>query len=862
MWYREGTISVTNGSTVVTGVNTYWAASIVAGDSLLAADKQYEITSVDSDTQLTLTTAYTGDTATGLSYAIIVISTTTSGLASRITNVATLWQTRENEIAAWQAGTLDGGPNLDGRYPLTAPDGTITYAYCPAAISAMSSGASDWADYPEDVEIPGFPGRYSSMHWSNKSEDSALIASSSEAALAPHYTAIDTVSTNIANVNTVAGMSNDIDAIILDQTNVDTVATNIASVNTVASDLTNIDAAVENATNINSVATNIANVNTVAGMSADIDAVLAGQTNIDTVATNIANVSSVAANATNINTVAADSADINTVISMASDIDAVVLNMTAIQNATVQAALAEDWATEAEDVLVNGTGYSAYHWAQKAANVVTGDLIDDTITSTTKTWSSSKVSGELAAVVVSETDPVFTAWDKSTGISITESQISDFGNYEPADATILKDADIGVTVQGYDANLPTWPQTVTATEVGYLDGVTSSIQTQIGNKQDTLVSGTNIKTVNSQSLLGTGDIVIESGSSYPSFTGNAGKALTVSEDETGVEWGNGFKLLNVFSAETIGKRAITQLGPMFVFDGYPNLSGTIQVGYNATTDLFFASSTSAVAYIITSSNGISWLQRAMPSSAAWIVATDAYAWIALASGTTNTAISTDGITWFEGPRVPTAASSVVTVDKVALFFVANSTTAYRGYNGGNAWTEGSTLSTQTLPSAYLNGSARVVAGNFFYKGVDGNHYISPNGYTGGWTQVTMPTTGLNVYGGSGNNIGMYNDTLLTVAGTNQFTSTDGINWSITTDLTVNDFPPINGIAFRIGSVIYSCGTYHTPTIMTYRKPVQTAQAFTSGGSATNGEIYVIGGANRVYVVDPTDTTTTIGLFEV
>ena len=31
-----------------------------------------------------------------------------------------------------------------------------------------------------------------------------------------------------------------------------------------------------------------------------------------------------------------------------------------------------------------------------------------------------------------EADPIFTAWDKSTGISITENQISDFGNYESA----------------------------------------------------------------------------------------------------------------------------------------------------------------------------------------------------------------------------------------------------------------------------------------------------------------------------------------------------------------------------------------------------------------------------------------------
>ena len=46
--------------------------------------------------------------------------------------------------------------------------------------------------------------------------------------------------------------------------------------------------------------------------------------------------------------------------------------------------------------------------------------------------------------------------------------------------------------------------TVSDTEIGYLDGVTSAIQTQISSKQATLVSGTNIKTVNGTSLLGSG----------------------------------------------------------------------------------------------------------------------------------------------------------------------------------------------------------------------------------------------------------------------------------------------------------------------------------------------------------------------
>lgn len=38
-------------------------------------------------------------------------------------------------------------------------------------------------------------------------------------------------------------------------------------------------------------------------------------------------------------------------------------------------------------------------------------------------------------------------------ISITESQISDLGNYEPADGSILKSADIGLTVQGYNQDI-------------------------------------------------------------------------------------------------------------------------------------------------------------------------------------------------------------------------------------------------------------------------------------------------------------------------------------------------------------------------------------------------------------------------
>lgn len=70
---------------------------------------------------------------------------------------------------------------------------------------------------------------------------------------------------------------------------------------------------------------------------------------------------------------------------------------------------------------------------------------------------------------------------------------------------------------------------VTTTELGYLDGVTSAIQTQLNGKQATLVSGTNIKTVNGTTLLGSGDL-----STYPSQSGNSGKFLTT--NGSAVSW--------------------------------------------------------------------------------------------------------------------------------------------------------------------------------------------------------------------------------------------------------------------------------------------------------------------------------------
>jgi len=82
----------------------------------------------------------------------------------------------------------------------------------------------------------------------------------------------------------------------------------------------------------------------------------------------------------------------------------------------------------------------------------------------------------------------------------------------------------GVTADASEINILDGA-TLTTTELNYVDGVTSNIQTQLNSKQSTLVSGTNIKTINSTSLLGSGDVSVQptlvSGTNIKTIGGNS-----------------------------------------------------------------------------------------------------------------------------------------------------------------------------------------------------------------------------------------------------------------------------------------------------------------------------------------------------
>ena len=77
----------------------------------------------------------------------------------------------------------------------------------------------------------------------------------------------------------------------------------------------------------------------------------------------------------------------------------------------------------------------------------------------------------------------------------------------------------GLVTAGADLAAGDMPSGIDATKIStgsisnaefdYLNGLTDNIQTQFTGKQDTLVSATNIKTINSTSVLGSGNIAVE-----------------------------------------------------------------------------------------------------------------------------------------------------------------------------------------------------------------------------------------------------------------------------------------------------------------------------------------------------------------
>jgi hypothetical protein len=71
-WHRTGTIALTNGSTAITGSGTSWILNASVGEAILAPDNRlYEIAAINSNTSITLASAYLGATQSGQTYVVV-----------------------------------------------------------------------------------------------------------------------------------------------------------------------------------------------------------------------------------------------------------------------------------------------------------------------------------------------------------------------------------------------------------------------------------------------------------------------------------------------------------------------------------------------------------------------------------------------------------------------------------------------------------------------------------------------------------------------------------------------------------------------------------------------------------------------
>lgn len=142
-----------------------------------------------------------------------------------------------------------------------------------------------------------------------------------------------------------------------------------------------------------------------------------------------------------------------------------------------------------------------------------GATINDSQASATTTYSSNKIESLIPSLTGYATE----SWVQDQGY-LTQHQ--DLSNY-------VTNTSLSNTLSNYalSADIPDVSDFLTSTQISntYLSkqdaSNTYTTITDLNSKQDELVSGANIKTINNQSILGSGNINIQSGSTYTAGTG-------------------------------------------------------------------------------------------------------------------------------------------------------------------------------------------------------------------------------------------------------------------------------------------------------------------------------------------------------
>ncbi|NWD63553.1 GDSL-type esterase/lipase family protein [Pseudomonas sp. IPO3774] len=138
--YRTGTVSIAAGAVIATGAGTAWLSNAARGDVLLIPSGQcFELVTVESDNRLTLD-AGPAVAVNGAPYVLLRFATAQNvrDLLEKVEEFLKDRQVSLAEFADWATGSANGGPNKDGKYPLTDRYGTVTMAACPARLAVIA----------------------------------------------------------------------------------------------------------------------------------------------------------------------------------------------------------------------------------------------------------------------------------------------------------------------------------------------------------------------------------------------------------------------------------------------------------------------------------------------------------------------------------------------------------------------------------------------------------------------------------------------------------------------------------------------------------------------------------------------------
>jgi len=269
------------------------------------------------------------------------------------------------------------------------------------------------------------------------------------------------------------------------------------------------------------------------------------------------------------------------------------------------------------------------------------------------------------------------------------------------------------------ANAGTALTTVSATELGYVDGVTSAIQTQIDSKEATLPS----QTGNSGKYLTTNGTAKSWGTvsqyALPSQTGNSGKFLTT--NGTAESWGTVTLPTTWTYRQTLG-------------------GSILQIAYNGS-NLYVAVGGSGRLY--SSPDAITWTSRTSQFSTSTIysVAYGNGTWVAVGqSGLISS--STDGITW-TARTANVSTNTLLAVIYANSLFVAVGAGANGGTGGITTSTDGITWTQRSTPTTSVSTLRDVAYGGGYYVAVGSantnNGYYSTNGTS--WTVLDTSVGG-------------------------------------------------------------------------------------------------------------------------